>query len=419
MDAPSYRLNAMQALMRRFAELAPYNFIHVMRGAGPAHVDRWREAATQALAELHLGPPCFDGDRVSFPSTAPAVVETPRSNLDTHLDNELNRPFSPDNAPLRFFVIEESDDTHWFGVVLDHWLADDHSCRQLMHRIFLRYHSPESAGTLPPLRFADASDTGPILPLLRSLPTLFRQFADHRRAFRVSLGNPQDFTVRTFQRRLPEGLVRIIQQRARERDATVHDLFLAACAQAGGEFSRSHAQAHRAAVSLATVADLRRSLEGEAGSGNPFGCLLSYYTTTVDRPGDTSAAELLHAITARTRQSKKSLRTTAATLHFARFWWDRSRSTRGKATLLQRSMPNLCGLSNVNLIGSWIDQAHPSLRDYRRVGPAGPIAPLIFMLTSVADHLTLDVTYRTTAFTRGDAELLADRFSEYLQSLTR
>ncbi|HSI11045.1 MAG TPA: hypothetical protein VK961_03325 [Chthoniobacter sp.] len=411
MDAPSYRLNAMQALMRRFAELAPYNFIHAMRGAGPARADRWREVATQTLAELHLGAPQFEGDDVCFSSTIPAVIEAPSSDLDTHLATELNRPFPRGEAPLRFFVIGEPDDTHWFGIVLDHWLADDHSCRQLMHRFFLRYHSPGSADTLPPLRFAGAVDSG---SLLSALPTLIRQIAEHRRAFRVSLGDPQDFAVSTFQHRLPDGLIQIIQQRAKERAATVHDFFLAACAQACGEFSRRQMHGHRTAVGIATVADLRGTL---GCSENTFGCLLSYYTTVVDRQEDVSADGLLQSITARTRQSKKSLRTTVAALPLARFWWDRTRSTRGKATLFQRSMPNFCGLSNVNLIGSWIDQAPPALRDYRRVGPTGPIAPLVFLLTSRADRLVAEVTYRTTAFTQGDAELLANRFSHHLQAL--
>jgi NRPS condensation-like uncharacterized protein len=417
-DAPSYRLNAMQALMRRFADLAPYNFIHVMRVAGAARVDRWREAATHALAELCLGAPHFDGDRVSFAAAAPTVLETPQHSLDHHLDAELNRPFLPGDAPVRFFVIEEADDSHWFGIVLDHWIADDHSCRQLMQRIFLRYHAPDKATALPPLRFADASKTGVVLPALRSLPTLFRQLADHRQAFRVSLGDPEDFAVRTFHHRLPDGLIQTIQQRAKARGATVHDFFLAACAQACGEFRRGHGQGSRTAVSLATVADLRRYLGFEADSETTFGCLLSYYTSTISRPEDAPAAELLPAIAAGTGRSKKILRTTAATLHLARFWWDRSRSARGKATLFQRSLPNVCGLSNVNLIGSWIDQAGPVLRDYRRVGPAGPIAPLIFMLTSIADRLTVEVTYRTTAFTREDAERMTDQFSQFLQALS-
>lgn len=410
MDAPSYRLNAMQALMRRFTELAPYNFIHAMRVAGSARVDRWREAATHALADLRLGAPHFDGDRVSFTAAAPAVLETPRLSLDHHLDAELNRPFLPGDAPVRFFVIEEADDSHWFGIVLDHWIADDHSCRQLMQRIFLRYHAPESAHTLPPLRFAEAPDTGTILPVLHSLPTLLRQIASHRRAFRVSLDDPQDFAVRTFQRCLPDGLIQIIQQRAKERAATVHDFFLAACAQACSGLS----QGHRTAVGLATVANLRPAVGSEAG----FGCLLSYYTTVIDRPENATSDDLLHSITAATGRSKQSLHQTAATLHLARIWWDCTRSARARATLFQRSIPNICGLSNVNLVGSWVDRAYPILRDYRRVGPAGPIAPLIFLLTSNASRLTVEVTYRTTALTSTDANLLANRFTRSLQALS-
>ena len=39
MGIPSFRLNAMQALMRRFEALAPFHFIHAMRIAGPAAVE--------------------------------------------------------------------------------------------------------------------------------------------------------------------------------------------------------------------------------------------------------------------------------------------------------------------------------------------------------------------------------------------
>jgi len=418
-NEPSIRLNAMQALMRRFAELAPYNFIHAMRIAGPVDADRWRGAATKTQAELHLGAPRFDGDRVSFPTPSPAIVETPQGDLESHLNAELNRPFAPGDAPLRFFIIHETDHTHWFGAVIDHWLADDYSCRQLLQRVFLRYHSPEKAAALPPLTHATTPEGGSTLSVLCSLPSLFRSVAEHRQAFRVSLGDPLDLTVRTFQRRLSDGLIATLRRRAKDRGATVHDFFLAACAQSCGEFRQSHPQGSRKAVSLATVANLRRLLEHHDGNESTFGCLLSYYTSTIYRPELAPSADLLNAITFRTKRCKKDLRTTAATLPLARFWWDHTRSARAKATLFHRSIPNLCGLSNVNLIGSWIEEAGPLLREYRRVGPAGPIAPLIFMLTSIADRLSVDVTYRTTAFTRGDAEQLVDRFSERLQALAQ
>ena len=141
----SFRLNAMQTLMRRFTELAPYNFIHVMHLAAQADVHRWREAAELAVAGLGLGAPRFAEEHVCFLSTPRITIEIPDVSLDAHLDAELNRAFSPDELPIRFFLREEADHTHWFGIVIDHWLADDYSCRQLLQRIFLRYHSPEEA----------------------------------------------------------------------------------------------------------------------------------------------------------------------------------------------------------------------------------------------------------------------------------
>src|SRR6266511_4043633 len=101
------RLTAFQSLMRAWSGLAPYNFIHAMRLERPADVERWCRAAEDALRTLELG--------------APVSIETPQTNIDTHLEAELNRPFSPEDLPLRFFAIEAPGGGHWFGVVIDHW----------------------------------------------------------------------------------------------------------------------------------------------------------------------------------------------------------------------------------------------------------------------------------------------------------
>jgi hypothetical protein len=76
-------------------------------------------------------------------------------------------------------------------------------------------------------------------------------------------------------------------------------------------------------------------------------------------------------------------------------------------------MPLLAGISNVNMTGSWADQEvappdRPAVLDYFRVSPVGPLLPLVFTLTTLRDRLSLNVTYRKTAFTRDEAELIAD-----------
>ena len=413
----SFRLNEMQSLMRRCSKLAPYNFIHALRMAVPADGRRWRDAAEQTVAELGLGAPRFDGDRVRFVSAFPVSVETPQGSLDNHLDSEMNRPFSSDELPFRFFVIEEADGTHWFGVVIDHWLADDYSCRQLLHRICLRYYSPEKAVTLPVLECADAPSQRHFRTVLRALPGLAKQFASHRRAVRVSLRDPLDFAVRTFQQKLPIGLIDTIRRRAKEYNATVHDCFLMAAAQACGEFRRSHFRGPRQSIAVATVVDLRRFVDRGIAMATAFGCFLGYYTLAISNPEESPALGLIKGIALRTKLLKTQMRGTQGALILARIWWDHSRSDCAKATLFQRGIPLMCGLSNVNLTGSWIDGTVPRLLDYRRVGPTGPITPLVFMITSISDRLSIDVTYRTTAFTQGDAEFLADRFITRLNSL--
>lgn len=403
----------MQQLMRCLAELAPYNFIHFMRVAARADIDRWRDAATQVLTEAGIGVPTFQGDRVSFRPPPPIHIETPATDIDGYLNSELNRPFATDTLPIRFFLIAHADETHSFGMVVDHWLADDYAGRQLFHRIFLRYQAPEKAADLPPVKYLDAPATNPAVALLRALPVLIRQLLDHRGAVRVSLRDPQDLEARTFQRILPAGMLEPLRQKAKQCGATIHDLFLTACAQSCAAFYAERFRGKRRRIGIVTVADARRFLAGEPVPETAIGCPLSYFTVTVEspvHPGDMAA---------KTKRCKATLRDGFGNLEWARIWWHRLRSSRAKATLFQRCVPTVCGVSNVNLLGSWLDGSFPELLEYRRIGPTGPITPLVFELASIGDRLTLDVTYRTAAFTRGDAELLTDSFVERLQALAQ
>src|SRR4051794_27360936 len=97
------RLSPFQSLMRAWSDLAPYNFIHALRLEEPADAARWRCAAEEALQTVELG--------------TVVAIETPQTEIETHLENELNRSFAPDDLPLRFFLIGQ-----WFGVVINHWL---------------------------------------------------------------------------------------------------------------------------------------------------------------------------------------------------------------------------------------------------------------------------------------------------------
>src|SRR4029077_12264442 len=122
------RLTGLQSLMREWSTLAPYNCIHAMRLSAPAELDRWRNAVSVAMQDLGI-----------VPESIP--LEQTATDLEAHLEAELNRPFSALASPLRFFVIDIKTDGHWFGVTFDHWLADDFSCRSLMQRIYSIYRA--------------------------------------------------------------------------------------------------------------------------------------------------------------------------------------------------------------------------------------------------------------------------------------
>jgi hypothetical protein len=379
------RLTAFQSLMREWSALAPYNFIHAMRLSAPAELDRWRNSVAEAMQALTI-----------LPAAIP--IEQPATDLESHLEAELHRPFSPLAVPLRFFVVDARTGGHWFGVVVDHWLADDFSCRMVLQRIYSIYHADLTDPYRSHLEWMGA------LPSQRSRwrewRSLLRQAVRLRRACRTSLRDPMDFNVRTFGIVLPEGTLEASQKLAKEHGATLHDVFLAATAQAFGAARRWETGTRRDAVAIASAMDLRRFESDPQGSG--FGLLLSQYVVMEQRPHEVSLSELSKRIAAQTRRMKAvpgtDLFAPALSL------WRLSRSRRAKATLFPRSAPLVAGLSNVNLTGSWIEQS--GLMEYRRIGPTGPIVPMVLMITTLRGRIFMDVTFRTAAFTPAEAERL-------------
>src|SRR4051812_35313829 len=128
--------NAFQTLMREWAALAPYNGIHAMRLASPVDIGRWRKAVNPVAEELGL--------------TGEIPIEQPPTDLESHLNAELKRPFAEGGPPLRFFVVDSgTGDGHWFGIVFEHWIADDFSCRALLQRAYCNYSGDATASSAP------------------------------------------------------------------------------------------------------------------------------------------------------------------------------------------------------------------------------------------------------------------------------
>lgn len=409
------RLNEMQRLMRCCAEVAPYNFVHAVRLAGAAEMDHWRGAVAATLREFGLGVPTFHGAVVCFADVDSVRIEISSASIDEQIIAELNRPFLQAELPLRFFVVEETDATHWFGLCVDHWLADDHACRNLLHAIFSHRHGLKNSASPAQLASDETSPATRRLKLFSALPDFARQVANHRAALRVPLREPLDFTVRAFRKTLPDGLIDRIAAHAKKNGATVHDVFLFAATKTFGSFFKTQLHGKRDGIGLVTVMDLRRG--GPDELQNAFSCNLGSFTTVVRRTEDISSVDLLARISAQTKARKARADTSLGAMGIARLWWNCTRSRKAKATLFQRGTPLVCGLSNVNLTRSWIAEAAPRVLDFRRIGPAGPVAPMTWMITTLGSRLSVEVTYRTTAFCQRDAEALADDFCARLVNL--
>lgn len=379
------RLTGLQTLMREWSTLAPYNCIHAMRLSAPAELDRWRNAVSVAMQDLAI-----------VPESIP--LEQTAMDLEAHLEAELNRPFSALASPFRFFVIDINTDGHWFGVTFDHWLADDFSCRSLMERIHSIYRAGGSDTQKSRLEWMPA-----VAPRSRwrGWPSFIRQTMILRRACRTPLRDPMDFHVRTFNIVCPEGQLEASQRLAKENGATVHDVLLAATAQAFGVARKWETRTGRDRVALTSAMDLRR-FESYPRRRCGFGLLLNQFIVLERHPHEVSLAELTRSIAAQTRPMKATpeINLFGATLLF----WRLSRSRRAKATLFSRGAPMVAGLSNVNLTGSWIEQS--GITEYRRIAPAGPVIPMVLMITTLGGRLFIDVTFRTAAFAPAEAEHL-------------
>jgi hypothetical protein len=380
-------LSAFQSLMREWSALAPYNFIHAMRLSAPAEIDRWQNAVAAAMQELAI-----------LPATIP--IEQPAADLEIHLEAELHRPFSRLAAPLRFFVVDAKTGGHWFGIVLDHWVADDFSCRALLQWIYSNYHANIGDAHSSRLEWAQAPRQR--RRRWREWRRFLKQAMILRRACRTPLRDPMDFNVHTFGTALPEGALEASQKLAKEHDATLHDLFLAATAQAFGAARKWEAGTRRDAVAIASAMDLRRFESDPERAG--VGLLLSQYIVMEQRPDEVSLTELTKRIADQTCGMKAVSGTDLfpPTLSL----WRLHRSPRGKATFFSRGAPLVAGLSNVNLTGSWIEQA--GLTEYRRIGPTGPIVPMVLMITTLGGRIFMDVTFRTAAFTPVEAKRLIE-----------
>jgi NRPS condensation-like uncharacterized protein len=435
---PVGRLNAFQRVMLQWSELHPYNAIHTYRLAGTLNEPAFRRAVDDAFDHNSLGVAELDPDGVWYRHEEtdlqqPVEInridgdEPAEDRLATNIVRELNRPFGrPRCQPFRFSVLDADDDSHFISLIYDHWATDSIGARLLMRHVLGRYLNldiPENAEKLDlyPGTYRDVFShrLGGIHlagPMLRSI----RSWLANRSTRRVAYTSASQMEVGYAFSQFSPGTVQQVRQFARDNDASVNDVFLAALCRAMAPLlpKRSHsAKSH--GMTLGTIVDTRA--DAEENLGETLGTFLGYYLIRAAGDGKIALGELTQNIAALTRKKKqqRSYLDSAVNFRVAGAIWPRLKPE-DRLHFVRRVMPLSAGISNVYLRGTWIDRnAADQILDVRRTVSSGPALPLVISPTTLHDQMNIGVSYRATGFSRSKIETIVSSLTDQLETLGR
>ena len=421
-------LNIFQRLARRWEAVHPYNAAQVLRISGRVAASHASDAWAQSLRHLGLGRVrlldqsrfCHDVLNGEF-QRYPLRVLPPGESLDAHLTAELNRPFDrPDEPPFRPFLLP-GDGEFYFGVVYQHWVADSVSIRAVLREWFTRIFDPGAARSSP-LRtssrgYAELFGKRGNWRFDETLLSNFRSHIRHRRVRKVQTHGRADYPVRVSLHSTPDGLIDRLRALARAQGVKVHDVLLAAMAEACSRFVPHQPRRNRPDLSIGSIVDLRPHACADLSS--TFGLFLGF-TQVVLRPSVIQDWDrLLHCVAAQNRVHKQSGLPQASMLWMAAALavnpWVPDRNL---YHFYRKEMPTAGGLSNVNLNGAWAAAYSPEpLREYLRVSPTGPLAPLVVSTTTLGSKLSIALTCRDALLPPGQSAVMINAVLERLSGL--
>ena len=418
-------LNLFQRLTRRWEAVHPYNAAQILRISGRLEPSSAAGAWAEALWALGLGrvrviePSRFchealNGEMDRYPLT----VLPAGTSLETHLTAELNRRFDdPDEPPFRPFL-RQGEGESYFGVVYQHWVADSVAIRFVLQEWLARVFDPSAArgSTLrrSPGGYWRLFGRRGGWRLDEGLLSGFRTHMRHRRVRKVRTAGTADYPVRVTLHDAPLGTIDGLRDFARLQDCKLHDVLLAAVAEACGCYVPTQVRRNRPDLSVGSIVDLRP--HAAEGLEDAFGLFLGF-THVVCRPEDLRDwPRLLRRVAAQNRVHKNSGLPQASML------WMLAAMAFGPLvpdaklySFYRKEMPMAGGLSNVNLNGTWAARYHPEpLRQYIRVSPTGPLVPLVFSATTLGSQLSVSVTCREALLTREAAGQMAEAFLDRL-----
>jgi len=436
--APSLigRLNAFQRVMLQWSELHPYNAAHTYRLSGPLSMPSLRQAVRDAFDHNGLGVVEIDpkgvwfrheAEELSLPHEIEVVAgdESPEERLVAHLAGELNRPFErPRCRPFRFSVVDAGPASHYVSLIYDHWAADSIGARLVMRHVLGRYLGLDIPENEEPLDlypgtyrevFAHRLQGHRLAwPMLRSI----QSWLGNRSTWRVAYASAHQMEVGYELYRARPGTVQQVRQFAKDNEASVNDVFLAALCLAMAPFlPKRFSKAKSRNMTLGTIVDTR--LDSSEDLSESLGTFLGYYLVRVAGEGKVGLDELTRRIAVATRAKKeqRSYLDSAVNLRVASAIWPRLKPE-SRLHFTRRALPLTAGISNVHLRGSWIEREGAGrILDFSRAVSNGPALPLVVSPTTIRDQMNIAVSYRMTGFSQFKIDGIMESFLKQLETL--
>jgi len=425
------KLHIFQRTMLLWNRIHPYNAVHVIRIPQPLDLPRLKNIIQKQLEIYHLTGLALDKKqkRFSYKGGAVAVnvkIIEEQNKISAALDNEiaiqLNTSFPTDNVitPFRFFVVREGS-FFYLGLVYLHFVSSADSIVYLLQSIFNKYMNKNSADIALSLQHYYLNLrhilTFNMRYLIGWLLTLPSYIADVRRSFRPSYPDIDNHHISFSHFSIEPPQFRALVKASKRWGVTLNDIFLALLLLSISPFASNRLTSpRRKKISVASVVNIRKELP--LGIQRPFGLYLGSFMVSHNVPKGITLDHLakdIHEQTVKIKRQKLYLRSLieqmlALTL-IPLFSQKRQRKFYAKY------YPLWGGISNINLNTLWDRSIEETPFDYLRAVSTGPVAPLVFSLTTVNETVKVGVSLRDTVFSGTDCEKIIREISNYIRTI--
>ena len=427
------RLNLFQATMLRWRDLHPYSAVHVVRVMKRCDASRLKAQIGARLESAGLTGLSLDHrrGRFEFAGGREAVALTVldggadgRETLRLEIVRQLNAPFPREGqfSPFRFFAVDHGSFFD-LGLAYDHFIAGGDSIAVLLEHCLDGYGEDSRGKTrswtprLYPhtyrrlfLRRLGAALSG--LGYLRALA------ASARRTCRAPCHRERDGSNGFLCYRVDAAAFDRLRHTAKVWAVTVNDLLLAVLLVALIPVTADREMAaRRRELGVASIVNLRSELESDARG--TFGQFLSSLRFSHPAPRGAALRELAAAVHAETQRvlSHKLYLQSLLALGISGLMWPLL-SPAQRRCFLAKHYPIWAGLTALRVDPLWQGaSAGAQLCEYLRAVSTGPLAPLVFAVTTLGETMWLGVSFRTADVDAATAERVAQEFLRRMASL--